>query len=77
MTMITTIPTAWSAAVTLVRDEIWQARNGAVFLSTTANPVAKDGLLLKAGDGLRLASGLKVKYRKEGTGTPLIVREGV
>jgi hypothetical protein len=77
MTTITDITTEWSSAVKLPRDEIWQARDGVVCLTTTTKPGAKDGLMLKNGDGIRLSTGLVVRFRKESGASPYIVREGV
>lgn len=77
MALIEDAAAAWSAAVTLSSDEIWQARYGAVFVSTTASPVANDGVVLLQGEALHLSAGLSVRYRKEGLAPALIVREAV
>jgi hypothetical protein len=77
MALITDAATAWSAPVTLTQDEVWQARKGGVFLTTTASPAAGDGLFLREGLGIRLSVGSDVRYRKEGTGEAVIVREAV
>lgn len=77
MALIEDAAAAWSAPVTLSSDEIWQARYGAVFVSTTASPVATDGVALLQGEALHLSAGLAVRYRKEGLAPALIVREAV
>jgi hypothetical protein len=41
--LITDASNTWSAPVTLVADEIWQARREGVFLSTAATPGPEDG----------------------------------
>lgn len=57
MPLITNVTTAWSTAVTLTTDEVWQARSGGVYLSTAATPAATDGVLLREGTALQIASG--------------------
>jgi hypothetical protein len=77
MALITDITTAWSAPVTLTKDEIWQSRKGGVFLSTTASPTAEDGVFLREGIAIRFSAGSIVRCRKEGTAEAVIVREAV
>ncbi len=77
MALIRDAQTEWSAPVTLATDEIWQARHGSVFLTTTADPDADDGISLVLRDGLRLGAGVSVRYRKSGSTEALIVREAV
>ncbi|MFT6225536.1 MAG: hypothetical protein ACJA1F_003401 [Paracoccaceae bacterium] len=75
MALITNATTVWSDPVTLAEDEIWQARQGSVFLTTTDGPVATDGIALALRDGLRLTAGTELRYRKEGSTAAVIVRE--
>lgn len=77
MALIADAATAWSAPLTLLTDEIWQARKGSVFLTLTASPVADDGLALHETHAVRLPAGATVRYRKEGAGEALIVHEAV
>lgn len=77
MALIRDLTNEWSAPVTLKADEIWQARDGHVFLTTSAEPEADDGIGMVQRDGLRLAAGLTVRYRKSGETAALIVREAV
>ena len=77
MALITDAATDWSAAVTLTSDEIWQARRGSVYLTTTASPDAEDGLALHETHAVQLSAGVTILYRKEGTGDALIVREAI
>ncbi|MEM9477519.1 MAG: hypothetical protein AAGA71_19690 [Pseudomonadota bacterium] len=77
MALIEDARTTWSSPVTLTSDEVWQARFGSVFVSTTASPAALDGIALIQGHGLHLRAGLQVRYRKEGPGAALLVREAV
>ena len=77
MALITDATTTWSSSVTLSTDEIWQARKGSVFVSTTPTPAANDGLALHEFHAVQLAAGSNVSYRKEGDGEALIVREAV
>ena len=69
--------TGWSTPLTLTADEVWQARQGSVFVTTTSNPVANDGLGLHETHAVRLPAGASVRYRKEGAGDALIVHEAV
>lgn len=77
MTLIRDIRPEWSDPVTLDKDEIWQARNGSIFFTTTPEPEADDGLAMILRDGIRLCAGISVRYRKEGVGAALIARETV
>jgi hypothetical protein len=43
MSLIKNITNDWSEPVVLAADEIWQARWGSVFVTTTANPDPEDG----------------------------------
>ena len=65
----------WSAPITLEKDEIWQARSGSIFFTTTPEPESDDGLAMVLRDGIRLCAGVSVRYRKEGEGAALIARE--
>ena len=77
MALITDVATAWSSPVTLTQDEVWQARKGGVFVTTTASPAAGDGLFLREGLGIRFSVGSDVRYRREGTEEAMIVHEAV
>lgn len=77
MALVTDAAATWSAPVTLAADEIWQARKGRVFLTTTATPAADDGIELHEVHAVRLPAGADVRYRKDGAGDALIVREVV
>jgi len=77
MALITDATTTWSGPVTLSSDEIWQARAGSVYITTTPAPASDDGIALTLRDGLKLPAGAQVRYRKEGTTLALIVREAV
>lgn len=77
MALITDATTTWSAPVTLGSDEIWQARAGSVFITTTASPAADDGIALNLRDGLKLPAGAVVRYRKDGSTLAVIAREAV
>ena len=75
MALITDAATAWSPAITLTSDEIWQTRKGSVFVSTTATPGADDGIALHENHAIRFSAGVAVSYRKDGPAEALIVRE--
>ena len=75
MALIRDVKTEWSAPLTLAQDEIWQARSGSIFISTTAEPESDDGLAMVLRDGVRLGAGVSVRYRKEGEAVGLIARE--
>lgn len=77
MALITDAATAWSAAITLTSDEIWQTRKGSVFVTTTATPDPQDGISIHENHAVRFSAGSAVRYRKEGTTEALIVREAV
>lgn len=77
MALIRDAKNEWSAPVTLAKDEIWQARDGNVFITTSDSPETDDGLSLVLRDGVRLGAGLQIRYRKTGETGALIVREAV
>lgn len=77
MALIRDAKNEWSAPVTLAKDEIWQARDGSIFFTTTPEPESDDGLAMILRDGIRLCAGLSVRYRKEGECAALIAREVV
>jgi hypothetical protein len=77
MALIRDAKSEWSPPVTLEKDEIWQARSGSIFFTTTPEPESDDGLAMVLRDGIRLCAGVSVRYRKEGGGEALIAREAV
>lgn len=77
MALITDTATVWSAPVTLGTDEIWQARKGGVFLTTSASPAPDDGLLLRPGEAVHFSAGVTVRYRSNRPAGTLVVREAV
>ena len=77
MALINNATTVWSDPVILASDEIWQARAGAVYLTTTVAPDVDDGIALSTREGLRLPAGTQLRYRKEGPADALIVREAI
>lgn len=77
MALITDAAAAWSAPITLLTDEIWQAREGHVFVTIIAIPAADDGMLHLQYRAVRLPASADVRYRKKGTDTPVIAREAV
>ena len=77
MALITDAATAWSSAITLTSDEIWQTRKGSVFVTTTASPDAEDGIGLHENHAVRFSAGVSVRYRKDGNTEAVIVREAV
>ncbi|SNR66637.1 hypothetical protein [Paracoccus sediminis] len=77
MSLIKNVTNTWSDPVALATDEIWQARWGSVFLTTTANPDPKDGFSLEQGQGVLIGAGTQVRYRKEGRVDAVIVHEAV
>lgn len=77
MSLIRDVRQEWSDPVTIDKDEIWQARSGSIFFTTTPEPAVDDGLAMVLRDGIRLGAGLSVRYRKEGGGAALIAREVV
>jgi hypothetical protein len=77
MALIKNATNSWSTPITLTTDEVWQARWGSVFVTTTATPEAGDGFSLAQGQGVLISAGREVRYRKEGITDALIVREAV
>lgn len=77
MSVISDAETSWSSPITLSNDEIWQTRKGSVFVTTTASPASDDGLALHEFHAVQLSAGTEVRYRKEGSGDALIVREAI
>jgi len=78
MARITDASDDWSATVSLSQDEIWQARGGSFFLTTTPSPEPDDGVLLPEGSGILLSAGRNVRYRRAGpVMDTVIIREGV
>ncbi|MDJ0630908.1 MAG: hypothetical protein QNJ44_21805 [Rhodobacter sp.] len=77
MALITDATTAWSTPITLTADEVWQTRDGSVFVTTTVSPAANDGIALHENHAVRFSAGASVSYRKEGAAAALIVREAV
>ncbi|MEL7130988.1 MAG: hypothetical protein AAGF55_00745 [Pseudomonadota bacterium] len=77
MSLITDATTSWSDPVTLTSDEVWQTRDGSVFVTTSANPTANDGISIYETHAVRFSAGLSVRYRKEGSAGAVIVREAV
>lgn len=77
MALITDAATVWSSPITLSTDEIWQARKGSLYVTTTQSPDPDDGLSLHEFHAVQLSAGSVVSYRKEGNGEALIVREAV
>lgn len=77
MALIADAATGWSTPVLLAADEIWQARKGSVFVSTTSTPDANDGISLHENHAVQFPAGVSVRYRKEGVTEALIVREAL
>ena len=77
MSLISDASTIWSALLALATDEIWQTRQGSVFVTTTASPALDDGLALHEFHAVQLSAGSEVRYRKEGSADALIVREAI
>ena len=77
MALIRDASIEWSVPVTLETEEIWQARDGNIFITTTTDPASDDGIAMILRDGVRLGAGLTVRYRKSGETGALIVREAV
>lgn len=77
MALITDAANGWSSPMTLASDEIWQTRKGAVYVTTTASPDAEDGLALHEFHAVQFPAGSVVRYRKDGAGEALIVREAI
>lgn len=77
MALITDATQSWSSPIVLSSDEIWQARSGNVFVTTTSTPDANDGFALIEGRGVLIRAGLTVRYRKVGPTDAVIVHEFV
>lgn len=77
MALITDAVTAWSSPVTLTEDEVWQARKGAIFVTTTGTPGPDDGVALTENTAIQFSAGRSVRYRKIGETEALIAREVV
>ncbi len=77
MALISDATAAWSSPITLTADEVWQTREGSVFVTTTSSPDANDGVQLHENHAIRFSAGVSVSYRKEGATTALIVRDVV
>jgi len=77
MALISDVTTTWSDPLTLTRDEIWQARSGSVFVTTSPDPDPDDGFALVEGRGVLIRAGLNVRYRKQGSTAALLVHEAV
>lgn len=77
MSLIRDAKVEWSVPVTLQSDEIWQARSGCVYLTTSDSPDSDDGLCMVLRDGIRIGAGLSVRYRCEAGAPALIARESV
>lgn len=77
MALIKNITNDWSKPVPLSANEVWQARWGSVFLTTTAEPDPEDGFVLQQGQGVLVTAGVQVRYRKEGAASAVIAREAV
>ncbi|MEO1720536.1 MAG: hypothetical protein AAFR23_09975 [Pseudomonadota bacterium] len=73
MALITNATESWTQ-LTLATGEMWQVRQGRVFISRTNNPADNDGIEMIVGQGLYVPAG-DLSYRKEG-GNALVVREG-
>lgn len=77
MALIIDSATAWSLPVTLIVDEVWQTRKGAVFVTTTDSPASDDGILLTENTAIQFTAGKSVRYRKVGATEAVIVREAI
>jgi len=77
MARITDASDSWSQTISLSQNEVWQAREGSFYLTTTVAPDPEDGILLPEGTGVLLSAGRNVQYRRAGPVDTLIVREGV
>lgn len=77
MALISDAATTWSTPIVLTADEVWQARRGSVFVTTTSSPDVDDGISLHENHAVRFSAGASVSYRKEGSTEALIVRETV
>lgn len=77
MSLIRDAKVEWSAPVTLLNDEVWQARSGCVYLTTSDSPDSDGGLCMALRDGIRIGAGCTVRYRRESGAPALIARESV
>lgn len=77
MALITDATTNWSDPVTLTEDEVWQARRGAVFVTTTGTPGSDDGVALTENTAIQFGAGRIVRYRKADITEAVIVREAI
>ena len=78
MALLTDATDTWATPILLNQDEIWQARSGSVYLSTTSNPAADDGFLLMQGQAVRFSAGRSVQYRSTpGAAQSTIAREDI
>lgn len=77
MALITDVASNWSAPVTLSSNEVWQVRAGSAYFTTTASPVADDGLELFEKQAVQFSAGSVVQYRKSSDIDVVIVRETV
>lgn len=77
MPRITDATAAWSSAVTLAAGEFWQCHAGYIAVSTAASPGPEDGIRLAEGQGVDIASGKDVKYRKLTSADAIISREAL
>ena len=74
MALITDAATARSAPLTLTTDEIWQARAGSVFVTTTASPATNDGLAATRVRRLAPAGSPRARFSPRPLPPPLRVR---
>lgn len=77
MALITNATTDWSAPVTLTEDEVWQARRGSVYVTTTSSPDAQDGIILQENHAVQFNAGRTVRYRRVDIAEAVIAREAV
>lgn len=77
MALITDATSGWSAPVTLTEDEVWQARDGLLYVTTTDSPSANDGIALTETTAIQFGAGRTVRYRKIGDTVATLVREAV
>lgn len=77
MALIIDATSAWSAPVSIASDELWQARQGSIYLTTSNAPGPDDGLSLVEGQGIYVKAGSAVKYRRQGTALAVIAREAL
>jgi len=72
---ITDITEAWTAGTTIAATEIWQCTDGKVAISVMASPAVDDGVVLHAGDAVRILAGKTVKLRRIGGSAAKVTRE--